>query len=57
MSSANNLSTAVYDGAPDDLDVSGQDTDEAPTFLRVTVEARYENTPLVTLTRLVYSQE
>lgn len=37
--------------------VSGQQTDEAPTFIRVTVEVRYENTPLVTLTRLTYSQE
>lgn len=37
--------------------VSGQQTDEAPTFLRVTVEVRYEKTPLVTLTRLIYSKE
>lgn len=37
--------------------VTGQQTDEAPTFVRVTMEVRYENTPLVTLTRLVYSQE
>ena len=34
----------------------GQDKGEPPTFLRVTVEIRYDDRPLVTLTRLIYSQ-
>ncbi len=37
--------------------VSGQQTDKAPTFLRVRVEVRYEKTRLVRLARLMYSQE
>lgn len=34
--------------------VAGQDTGGPPTFLRVTVEVKYRNQPLVTLSRLVY---
>ena len=37
--------------------VSGQETDQTPTFVRLTVEVRYGDTPLVKLTRLVYSRE
>jgi len=36
--------------------VSGQDTSLAPTFIRITVEAKYNGESLVKLTRLVYSQ-
>ena len=34
--------------------VSGQPTGQPATFIRVVVEIRYNNTPLITLTRLVY---
>ena len=34
--------------------VSGQDPAGEPSFMRVTVEVRYEGEPVVTLTRLVY---
>ncbi len=37
--------------------VSGQQTDQPPTFIRVTVEVRYESTPMVALTRLILSRE
>ncbi|MDY6913941.1 MAG: prepilin-type N-terminal cleavage/methylation domain-containing protein [Planctomycetota bacterium] len=35
--------------------VSGQDVSEDPTFIRVVVEVKYSDQPLVTLTRLVYA--
>lgn len=35
--------------------VNGQDTSEAPTFIRVTVEVRYRGSPVIVLTRLVYA--
>lgn len=34
--------------------VSGQNTSKTPTFLRVSVEVRYQGTAIVTLSRLVY---
>lgn len=34
--------------------VSGQDTGQPATFIRVAVEIRHDNTPLITLTRLAY---
>ena len=37
--------------------VSGQQTDQPPTFIRITVEVHYEGTLLVALTRLVHSEE
>lgn len=37
--------------------VSGQDTAEDPTFIRVTVEVKYKGDPVVTLTRLIYDQD
>ena len=37
--------------------VSGQDTTEDPTFIRVTVEVKYKGDPVVTLTRLIYDQD
>jgi len=37
--------------------VSGQDTSEDPTFLRVIVEMHYHGTSLLRLTRLVYANE
>ncbi|MFB3891501.1 MAG: hypothetical protein ACE15C_05700 [Phycisphaerae bacterium] len=35
--------------------VSGQDTGQPSTFIRVTVEVRYKGQPLVTLSRLVFA--
>ena len=35
--------------------VTGQDTGEAPTFIRVIVEMSYRDQPILTLTRLVYA--
>ena len=35
--------------------VTGQDTSEAPTFIRVIVEMSYRDQPILTLTRLVYA--
>jgi type II secretory pathway pseudopilin PulG len=35
--------------------VSGQNLSDAATFIRVTVEIRYNNQPLVTLSRLVFA--
>ena len=35
--------------------ISGQDTSEDPTFIRVTVEVKYRDQTTVTLTRLVYA--
>ncbi len=35
--------------------VSGQDTSDDPTFIRVMVEIQYRGKPMVVLTRLVYS--
>ena len=36
--------------------VSGQDTSQSPTFIRVTVEVKHSGDPIVTLSRLVYAQ-
>ena len=36
--------------------VSGQDSSQTPTFIRVTVEVKRSGDPLITLSRLVYSQ-
>ena len=35
--------------------VSGQDTSEAPTFIRITVQVSYRGDPIVTLKRLAYA--
>lgn len=35
--------------------VNGQSMSEPPSFIRVTVEVRYKQQPIVTLTRLVYA--
>ena len=35
--------------------VDGQDVADPPTFIRVVVEIRYRNDPIVTLTRLIYA--
>ncbi len=37
--------------------VSGQDSSEDPTFIRVTVEIHFKNQVVITLTRLVYAVE
>ncbi len=37
--------------------VSGQDTDNPPTFIRVVVEIRYQDQPTVTLSRLIYAMQ
>jgi MSHA pilin protein MshD len=34
--------------------VAGQDTGQPADFIRITVEVRHDNTPLITLTRLAY---
>jgi len=36
--------------------VSGQDTSQSPTFIRVTVEVKYSGEPIVTLSRLVNAE-
>ena len=35
--------------------ISGQDTSAEPTFIRITVEIRYDGQPVTTLTRLAYA--
>ncbi len=37
--------------------VAGQDTEQPPTFLRITVEVQYRGRPLATLRRLAYANE
>ena len=56
------LSSAASEGlsrhvTADYVYVSGQETSQPPSFIRVKVQVRYFGTPLVSLTRLVYSAE